>query len=52
MMLKENPNGKGLWTIHIDGSSSFKGSRLGLILTSLIGDKIEYFIHCGFKMMN
>ena len=39
MTLEESSNGEGTWTLHVDGSSNFKGSGLGLVLTSLNGDK-------------
>ena len=36
----------------IDGSSNFKGSGLGIVLTSLDGDTLERSISNGFKVMN
>ena len=32
--------------------SNLKGSRLGIVLTSLDGDTLERSINCGFKAMN
>ena len=48
MTMKKGSTEKGTWTLHVDGSSNFKGSGLGLVLTSLNGDKIEQSIRCGF----
>ena len=42
----------GMWTLHVDGSSNFKGSGLGIVLTSPDGDMLERSINCGFKVMN
>ena len=42
----------GMWTLHVDGSSNFKGSGLGRVLTSADGDKLERSISCGFKITN
>ena len=39
MTLKEGTNG-GTWILNVDGSSNFRGSGLGLVLTSPNGDKI------------
>ena len=52
MTLRENPNGEGTWTLHVDDSSNFRGSRLRLVLTSLSGDKIEQSVRCGFRATN
>ena len=52
MTLGEGSNGESTWTLHVDGSSNFKGSRLGLVLTFLNGDKIEQSIRCGFRVTN
>ena len=49
MSLGENLNKTGLWILHIDGSSNFKGSGLGLVLTSPNGDKLEQSIQCRFR---
>ncbi|KAL5552647.1 hypothetical protein UlMin_040048 [Ulmus minor] len=48
MTMKEGPNEKGTWTLHVNGSSNFKGSGLRLVLTSPNGDKIEQSIRSGF----
>ena len=48
MTLEENPNKEGRRTLQIDGSSNFRGSGLGLVLTSPSGDKIEQSVRCGF----
>lgn len=47
MTLKEGTNG-GMWKLNVDGSSNFRCSELGLVLTSPNGDKIEQSIRCGF----
>ena len=49
MTLEENLNGEGTWTLHVNGSSNFKGSGVGLVLTSPNGDKIRKSIRCGFQ---
>ena len=48
MTLKDNSNREGTWTLHVDGSSNFKGSGVGLLLTFPSGDKIEQSIRSGF----
>ena len=52
MTLGESSSGEGTWILHVDGSSNFKGGRLGLVITSLNGDKIEQSIRCGFRATN
>ena len=52
MTHSENPIGEGTWTLHVDGSSNFKGNRLGQVLTLLNKDKIEQSIRCGFQATN
>ncbi|KAK0589707.1 hypothetical protein LWI29_017611 [Acer saccharum] len=42
----------GIWTLSVDGSSSIKGSGLGLVLESPHGDILEQSIHCGFHATN
>ncbi|KAK0580108.1 hypothetical protein LWI29_036450 [Acer saccharum] len=42
----------GVWTLSVDGSSSIKGSGLGLVLESPQGDILEQSIHCGFHATN
>ena len=51
MTLKEGTNG-GTWILNVDGSSNFRGSGLGLVLTSPNRDKIEQSIKCGFRATN
>lgn len=38
--------------MHVDGSSNTSGSRVGLILTSLEGDVIQYALRFGFPLIN
>ena len=38
--------------MNVDGSSNFRGSGPGLVLTSSSGDKIEQSIRCGFRATN
>ena len=52
MTLEESSNGKGEWTLHVDGSGNFKGNGPELVLTSPNGDKIEQSIRCGFQATN
>ena len=52
MTLEKNLNEMGLWTLHIDESSNFKCSEMGIILTSPNGDKLEQPIRCGFWATN
>lgn len=52
MTLRENRNGEGKWILHVDGSSNFKGSGLGLVLTSSSRDKIEQSVRYGFQVTN
>ena len=52
MTIKENLNREGTWTLHVDRSSNFKGSRIGLVSTSPSGDKIEQSIKYGFRATN
>ncbi|KAL0386069.1 UNVERIFIED_CONTAM: hypothetical protein Sradi_3001200 [Sesamum radiatum] len=33
---------EGNWMLHADGSSTLAGSGVGVVLTSLEGDKLEY----------
>ncbi|KAK1587454.1 hypothetical protein Q3G72_013021 [Acer saccharum] len=42
----------GKWILSVDGSSSIKGSGLGLVLESPQGDILEQSIHCGFHATN
>ncbi|KAK0570777.1 hypothetical protein LWI29_006363 [Acer saccharum] len=42
----------GIWTLSVDGSSSIKGSGLGLVLESPQGDILEQSVHCGFHATN
>ncbi|KAK1554732.1 hypothetical protein Q3G72_016522 [Acer saccharum] len=42
----------GIWTLSVDGSSSIKGSGLGLVLESPQGDVLEQSVHCGFHATN
>ncbi|KAK0594549.1 hypothetical protein LWI29_017364 [Acer saccharum] len=42
----------GKWILSVDGSSSIKGSGLGLVLESPHGDILEQSIHCGFHATN
>ena len=41
MTLGESPNREGTRMLHVDRFSNFKGSELGLVLTSLNGDKLN-----------
>ena len=41
-----------MWTLHMDGSSNFKGSGLGIVLTSPDGDMLEMSVSYGFKATN
>ena len=41
-----------MWTLHVDGSSKFKGNGLGIVLTSPDGDMLERSVNCGFKVTN
>ena len=41
-----------MWTLHVDGSSNFKGSGLGIVLTSPDGDMLEMSVSYGFKATN
>ncbi|KAK4836989.1 hypothetical protein QYF36_001917 [Acer negundo] len=40
------------WTLSIDGSSNIKGSGLGLVLKSPLGDILEQSIHYNFRATN
>ncbi|KAK0607684.1 hypothetical protein LWI29_018587 [Acer saccharum] len=42
----------GRWILSVDGSSSIKGSGLGLVLESSQGDILEQSFHCGFHATN
>ncbi|KAK0604330.1 hypothetical protein LWI29_014567 [Acer saccharum] len=42
----------GVWILSVDGSSSIKGSGLGLVLESPQGDILEQSVHCGFHATN
>ncbi|KAK1568798.1 hypothetical protein Q3G72_028909 [Acer saccharum] len=42
----------GIWILSVDGSSSIKGSGLGLVLESPQGDILEQSVHCGFHATN
>ena len=52
MTLGEGLNREGTWTLHVDRSSNFKGSGLGLVLTSPNGDEIKQSIICSFQETN
>ncbi|KAM2982021.1 hypothetical protein FF2_013275 [Malus domestica] len=43
---------KDFWSLHIDGSSNYKGSRAGLVLITLEGPMLEKAITLGFKASN
>ena len=40
------------WSIHIDGSSNKHTSRIGIVLRSLEGDKIECMVPLDFTTTN
>ncbi|XP_038688375.1 uncharacterized protein LOC119987518 [Tripterygium wilfordii] len=42
----------GKWTLYVDGSSSVKGSGLGLVLLSPEGSIIQRSVRCGFRATN
>ena len=50
----ENPPKASLdaWVLHMDGSSSPRGSEAGLILSSLEGTVAEYTLHFEFSVIN
>ena len=41
-----------MWILHIDGSSTKRGSGAGLVLTSPHGVKISYALKFGFEASN
>uniref|UniRef100_A0A803PDR9 Integrase catalytic domain-containing protein n=1 Tax=Cannabis sativa TaxID=3483 RepID=A0A803PDR9_CANSA len=47
-----NAESKLKWTLSIDGSSNFRGSGLGIVLTSPEGDVIQQAVHFEFKATN
>ena len=51
LYMTEGPQVK-MWTLHVDGSSNFKGCGLGIVLTSPEGEMLERSINCGFKAIN
>ncbi|KAJ9560736.1 hypothetical protein OSB04_005896 [Centaurea solstitialis] len=48
VMIQDNQ----LWTLHVDGSSNIRGSRLGVVLKSSHGGNMVYSIRCEFKATN
>ena len=52
MLLGEGSNGDDTWTLHVDRSSNFEGSGLGLVLISPNEEKIEQSIRFGFQATN
>ncbi|KAK4411712.1 hypothetical protein Sango_0244200 [Sesamum angolense] len=43
---------EGKWLLHVDGSSTYSGSRATVILTSLEGNELEYAFRFDFKASN
>uniref|UniRef100_A0A803QIE8 Uncharacterized protein n=1 Tax=Cannabis sativa TaxID=3483 RepID=A0A803QIE8_CANSA len=50
LCLKEQSDSK--WRLLVDGSSSYRGCGLGIVLTSPQGDVIQQAIKCDFKETN
>ncbi|XP_057787279.1 uncharacterized protein LOC131004590 [Salvia miltiorrhiza] len=50
--MTEQPDQAGTWKLYVDGSSNMRGSGLGLVLISPLGDVIEQSIRCEFKATN
>ena len=46
------PDGKGWWTLCVDGASRQSGAGIGLQLTSPTGERIEQAIRLGFSASN
>ena len=46
------PDGKGWWTLCVDGAFRQSGARIGLQLTSPTGERIEQAIRLGFNASN
>ena len=46
------PDGKGWWTLCIDGASRQSGAGIGLQLTSPTGERVEKAAHLGFSASN
>ncbi|KAL0286118.1 UNVERIFIED_CONTAM: hypothetical protein Sangu_2747900 [Sesamum angustifolium] len=40
---------EGNWLLYVDGSSTLTGSGVGVVLTSLEVDELEYALHFDFK---
>ncbi|KAL0392975.1 UNVERIFIED_CONTAM: hypothetical protein Sradi_2520300 [Sesamum radiatum] len=43
---------EGNWLFHVYGSSTLTGSGVGVVLTSLEVDELEYALHFDFKASN
>lgn len=43
---------EGWWMLHVDGASRVSGSRVGLVLQSLIEELLEQAIRLGFPTSN
>ena len=46
------PNGKGWWTLCVDGASKQSGAGIGLQLTSPTRERIEQAVRLGFSASN
>ena len=46
------PNGKGWWTLCVDGASRQSGAGISLQLTSPTGERIEQAVRLGFNASN
>ena len=50
--LRSEAKGKGEWVLHVDGSSNFRGARVGIVLTSLTRNTSSRAVRCNFKATN
>lgn len=42
----------GVWKVFVDGSTTYKGSRVGVLLISPQGNEIRLAVHLCFKASN